>query len=189
MSRCILACPLVLALVLWEGGISSAAQPQVPRATKTVTSVTYDEVNQALTEVGLAEIENHTVDPNFPSFGGEHSEGTSLQATLYACDVVKERCRGVQLLSIIPATTLRNAQIIVGSIENSAFSIDAEVIDLVNRPGSVAVLIKSYLVYDYGVSDKLLTIALGQFSSVIDQTKRFMLQDDPAHGELWSRKD
>jgi hypothetical protein len=187
MRRAILACPLVLALVLWEGGVSSAAQPQLPRATKAVTSVTYHEVKQALTEVGLAKIENHTVDPNFPSFGGEHSEGASLQVTLYACDVIKEHCRGAQLLSIIPATSVRNAQMIVVSIEKSAFSVDAEVIDLVNQPGSVAVLIKSYLVYDYGVSDKLLSIALSQFVSVIEQTKGFMLKDDPAHAQLWAR--
>jgi hypothetical protein len=189
MRFCLRAWLLALSLMLCGIDPSSAAQPQSSRDAKAVTSVTYDEVKRALADAGATRIRDHTADPNYPSFGGEHSQGASLQATLYACDTVKERCRGVRLLSIIPATSLRNAEVIVGSIESSAFGIDAEVVDLVNRPGSVAIFIKTYLVYDYGVSDKLLSIALDQFVSVIEQTKGFMLKDDPGHADLWSRKD
>ena len=180
---------LTLLLALCGGVTAPQAQPESLIGAEAVTSVSYDEVRQALAAAGVSGTEDRTADPNYPSFGGSHSEGASLQATLYACDVAEQRCRGVELISIIEATTLRNAQIIVGSLERSAFGIDAKVFELQNRPGAVAVMITSYLVYDHGVSDQLLTIALDQFFSVVGQTKGFMLKDDPAHAELWARKD
>jgi len=180
---------LILGLALCCAGLSAKAQPEALIGAKAVTSVTYDEVKQALADVGVVEIGDRTADVNFLSFGGRHSEGASLQATLYACDVAAQRCRGVELISIIPATSLRAAQIIVGSIERSAFGIDAKIFDIQNRPGAVAVMITTYLVYDYGVSDQLLTIALEQFFKVVGQTKGFMLRDDPAHADLWARKE
>ncbi len=188
MKRSNLAVAMLL-LALCGGSLPLAAQPQSFVGARAVTSVSYKEVWQALADVGVQELRERTADPAFPSFGGMHSQGASLQATLHSCDREKEICRGVQLISVVPATTQRNAEIIVNSIELTAFSIDAGVIDIVNRPGSVAVMLSSYLVYDYGVSERLLAIALEQFHSVIGQTKRFMLQDDPAHAELWSRKD
>ena len=111
MRFCLRAWLLALSLMLCGIDPSSAVQPQSPHDAKAVTSVTYDEVKRALADAGATQIRNHTADPNYPSFGGEHSQGASLQATLYACDVDKERCRGVQLLSIIPATSVRNAEI------------------------------------------------------------------------------
>ena len=181
----------LMALLLGLGGHSfiSDAQPVSRVGADAVTSVTYDEVKRALAEAGATDIGDRTADVNFPSFGGRHSEGASLQATLHACDIAEQRCRGVDLISLIPAVSARNAEIIVGSIERSAFSIDARVIEIQNRPGAVAVMLSTYLVYDYGVSDQLLPIALEQFVSVIGQTKGFMLKDDPAHADLWARQD
>ena len=164
---------LLFLLALCGLSIEPNAQPQSPVDAEAVTSVTYEEVKQALADVGVSEIRDHTVDASFPSFGGSHSEGASLQATLHACDVAERRCRGVELISLIQATTLRNAEIIVGSVERSAFGIDAKVLELQNKPGAVAVMITAYLVYDHGVSDQLLT----------------MLKDDPAHAALWARRD
>jgi hypothetical protein len=180
---------IAFAFALCGTAASAVAQTISFEGAKAITSVTFEEVRQAIKNVGVTDIRDHTADANFPSFGGVHSQGASLQATLYACDIGAERCRGVQILSLIPATSVRNAEIIVGSIERSAFGLDAEVVELVNRPDAVAVMISQYLVYDYGVSDKLLAIALDQFSSVIDQTKGFMLKDDPAHADLWVRKN
>jgi hypothetical protein len=180
---------LTFLLALLGAAGTPQAQPESLIGAKAVTSVSYDEVRQALADAGVVEVGDRTADANFPSFGGSHSQGASLQATLYACDAAEQRCRGVELISLIEATTLRNAQIIVGSIERSAFSIDAKVFEIQNRPGAVAVMITSYLVYDHGVSDQLLTIALEQFFSVVGQTKGFMLKDDPAHAELWARKE
>jgi hypothetical protein len=178
-----------LALVLCLPAAPLMAQPEALIGAKAVTAVTYDEVKTALVAVGLSDVGDQTADPKFPTFGGHHSDGVNLQATLFACDTAAQRCRGVELAALIPATSLRNAQVIVGSIERSAFSIDAQFFDLPNGPDSYAVMISSYLVYDYGVSEQLLSIALGHFASVIGQTKGFMLKDDPAHAELWSRKN
>ncbi|MEQ8354552.1 MAG: hypothetical protein RH942_03370 [Kiloniellaceae bacterium] len=168
------------------GGVS--AQPESLIGAKAVASVSYDDLRRALLEAGATDIRDLTVDPKIPSFGGVHSQAASLQGVLYACDVVEQRCRGVQLISLIPATTRRTAQIIVGGVERTAFSIDARVTELVNRPDSVAVMLSSYLVYDYGVSEQLLPIALEQFRRAIDQTKKFMLKDDPAHADLWAKQ-
>ncbi len=166
-----------------------AAQPKSFVGAEAVASVTHEDVQQALFDAGVREVTDQTADPNLPTFGGVHSQGISLQATLYACDVEAERCRGVELHSVIPTTMLSDAQLISTSIEISAFGIDAQVLDLPNEPDSSAVMISSYLVYDYGVSDRLLTIALEQLTTVIDQTKAFMLQKDPAHVELWAGQD
>ncbi len=101
--------------------------------------------------------------------------------------------QGVAVSSVIPATTLTNAEIIEASIERSAFGVDAVVVER-NSPYGVsldpqfAVMLSSYLVYDHGVSDRLYLDTLRTLLDYVLQTKGFMLLDDPAHAELWARK-
>lgn len=172
-----------------QGGALQAQPAARTDDAKAVTSVTYQEVRQALADVGILGVGDHTADANFPSFGGRHSAAVTLQATLHACDTAKQRCRGVNLTAIVPATSRRSAQVVTGPIERATIGIDARVINYENRPGAAVVLLSSYLVYDHGVSDRLLAVALDQFSSAISQSKALMLRGDPGHADLWGRQN
>ncbi|WP_299621981.1 hypothetical protein [Pelagibius sp.] len=165
------------------------AQPAARTDAKAVTSVSYQEVQQALAEAGVLDVRLRTVDPNAPSFSGRHSQAVTLQATLHACDTAAQRCRGVDLTALIPATSHRNTQAAIGVIDRVTFGIDAKRVDIENRPGATAVMLSTYLVYDHGVSDRLLSVVLDQLDSVISQSKALMLRGDPAHADLWARPD
>lgn len=159
-----------------------------------VTALTVPEARSAMRQAGLSGLTDMTVDPQFPSISARQAEGFVIQTTLYACEPPDELCRGVEVSSVIPATTLTNAEIIEASIEQSAFGIDAVVVEAEFPYGSeardpqYAVMLSTYLVYDHGVSDTLYLSTLESMLDYITQTKQFMLLDDPAHAELWARK-
>ena len=159
-----------------------------------VTALTVPEARSAMRQAGLSGLTDMTVDPQFPSISARQAEGFVIQTTLYACDPPDDLCRGVEVSSVIPATTLNNAEVIEASIEQSAFGVDAVVVEAefpygtASREPQYAVMLSTYLVYDHGVSDGLYLTTLRSMLDYITQTKEFMLLDDPAHAELWARK-
>lgn len=159
-----------------------------------VDALTVTEARSAMREAGLSGLTDTTADPEFPSISARQAEGFVIQTTLFACEPSQDRCRGVDVSSVIPATTLANAEIIESSIEQTAFGVDAVVVEAefpygtASREPQYAVMLSSYLVYDHGVSDGLYQDTLLQMLDYITQTREFMLSDDPAHAELWARK-
>ena len=79
---------------------------------------------------------------------------------------------------------MRFARIIESSIERHAIGFDAWIDDTNALP---AILIHTYLTYDGGVSSRLLPSTVNQFLSMIDQTKAFMISDDPKVVEIWHK--
>lgn len=160
---------------------------------KVVTSLSITDARTGMRQAGLSAPTDMTSDPEFPSVAARQADGFVIQTTLFACEVSNQACRGAEITSVIPSTTLTNAEIIEASIEQTAFGVDAVVVEAdipygVSRDPQYAVMLSSYLVYDHGVSDSLYLDTLLLMRDYISQTKAFMLSDDPAHAELWARK-
>jgi hypothetical protein len=150
------------------------------RADEVVDFVGLEDVLSAFARNGLKDFTDQTVDPQFPTIDAKRADGFTVTATFHAC--VPERCLGLNLMTPMPARELRFARLIEGSIERSAPGFDAWVQE---SPSPPVVIIETYLAYDGGVSNALLPSTVMQLMSVVDQTKRFMLSDDPRVVEVW----
>lgn len=146
-----------------------------------VTSVSVDEARAAFIAAGLPEPTERTIDPDFPILGSSY-DGFGVQVTLQACKDSTGRCRGVELLALMPSTSVANARIIEGSIERSVPGFGARLVQSGDMP---VVAIGTYLLYDYGISETMLPELLTMLLDIVAQTKGFMLSDDPAHATLW----
>jgi len=174
------ACLLLLVLVAAGAGVARAADEPI------VAWATMEDARAALLAAGLPEPADNTADPRFPGLRSDAGDKAGIQITLMACGS-DERCLGAQLIATIPATEQRYADIIVGSIEHSVAGFDAVAIAFADAQGDMAhaVQIKGYLMFDYGVSPTLLPDMTAYLRGIVEQTKDFMLQDDPAHADLW----
>ena len=187
-SRALLAVACLVLSACAPGGMSPSGSDLV------VDALSPSEARSAMRQAGLSGLTDTTADPEFPSISARQAEGFVILTTLFACEPSQGRCRGVEVSSIIPATTLANAEIIEASIDQTAFGVDALVVEAeipfgaTSRDPQYAVMLSSYLVYDHGVSDGLYLTTLQLMLDYIAQTKEFMLSDDPAHAELWARK-
>lgn len=148
------------------------------QAEEVVEWVRPEAVAVAFARNGLTNIRDMTADPQYPSIGAQRADGLTVQATFFACE--PERCRGLSLTAPIPAREVRFARIIEGSIERSALGFDAWV-----QESPPIVVIETYLTFDGGVSDSLLPSTVMSLMSTVDQTKRFMVTDDPLVAEVW----
>lgn len=162
------------------------AQPGAWADGAMVASVSVDEARAAFIAAGLPEPTERTIDPDFPTLGSSY-DGFGVQATLQACNDSTGRCRGVELLALMPSTSVANARIIEGSIERSVLGFGARLVQSGDTP---VVAIGTYLLYDYGISEEMLPVMLAQLVDIVVRTKGFMLSDDPGHATLWQgRKD
>lgn len=154
-----------------------------------VAWVTIDDARAAMVEAGLPEPTDRTADPRFPGLGASPGDKVGIQITLYGCKP-DGRCLGAQLFATIRATQARFADIIVGSVEQSVAGFDAQRLDVPTADGTDhVVMIKGYVMFDYGVSPRLLPEMTASLLGIVDQTKVFMLEDDPGHADLWRGED
>jgi hypothetical protein len=154
-----------------------------------VAWVTIEDARAAMIAAGLPEPTDRTADPDFPSLGSGAGDKVGVQITLYGCRP-DGRCLGAQLFATIRATEARFADIIVGSVEQSVAGFDAQRLDVPTADGTdYVVMIKGYIMFDYGVSPRLLPEMTASLLGIVDQTKVFMLEDDPSHAELWRGED
>lgn len=157
-----------------------------------VATISLSEAEAAMIDAGLMDFAERTIDTRYPSISALQSDGFTIQTTLFACGNSGGPCKGAELLSVMPATTRENAEIIERSIERTVFGFDCSVTrfrDPSGEGGHFAVLISTYLVYDHGVSDMLFPEMLDRLLFIVSQTRDFMLSDDPAHEELWAGID
>ncbi|WP_417491923.1 hypothetical protein [Maricaulis sp.] len=146
---------------------------------------------EAFAQAGLSDIVDSTADPNFPAITGRTRQGFPVQAVFMACDhrppQPDDTCSGIFIAVAIPATEMRWAEIIVGSLEPDVVGFNASILpgrDANNQP-NYSVSIGHYLVTDGGVGDGLAAEYLRRLIGLSDQTADFMLSDDPAHAQLW----
>jgi hypothetical protein len=151
------------------------------RADAVVRSVSIEEVAATFVRFGLKDVRETSPDPRFGTVHGVRPDGFTVAGTLYGCG--PEGCVGLGLTSPMPTRAMQYARIIEGSIERNAVGFDA----WVQEEGSI-VVIETYLTFDGGVSDTLLPSTVNALMRVVDQTKDFMLKDDPGVREVWPKE-
>ena len=146
----------------------------------------------------LRDVRVSTVDPRFPDTQGYTASGFPISLVRMACtDAVPEptdTCSGIWITAVLPATERQWAEKIVNSLERDANGppgVHARVGQLANARGerSPTVVVSSYLIADGGVSTQLLPDQLAYLLRIVDQTREFMLTDDPAHAALWMHEE
>jgi len=149
-------------------------------AEKVVKSVSLPEVIEEFKQFDLEIGPGNGPDPRFPSVFGARADGFTITGVLYGCGQPDGGCVGLSLMTGMPTREEKYARIIEVSVERYAVGFDAWV-----QPGSAIVVLETYMAFDGGVSDRLLPSTLDAMLGMIDQTKNFMLKDDPRVHEVW----
>lgn len=149
---------------------------------------------QALHANHVTEIEQTTTDPNFPSISGSGASGTLVNIVRMACTqsppTAESLCAGAWISTALATTEYRFAVKIRDSLErranaplgvNSAIQFSTDE----TSQGTPIITLQTYLVADGGVHPELLSQAISNLLGITDQTREFLLLDDPAHERLW----
>ena len=161
-------------------------------ASEPVEGWTKKDVMSSMERASLLKVSDKTADPNFPDIQGSTESGFTVTIIRMACPEQPpspdDLCKGAWLTVFIPTTEPRWAENIVYSIDKSGvFGINASTIDFGSGDGSkLAVSLSHYLAADGGVSPDLLYFQLGNLLEYTEQTREFLLSDDPAHEDLWA---
>lgn len=176
----------------------AAAVAALVQAVSPVQGWTEADALAALNDANLADVAVDTADPNLPSVGARTSDGFPVSIVRMACQEMPPRpdtiCRGAWIIIVIPATEQRFADIIIASLEREAqppLGVNGFLVDLVQEDGSTtaAVALSSYLVADDGIHPSLISYTVNSLLGYANQTRDFMLSDDPAHAALWPVDD
>jgi len=176
----------------------AAAGAVIIQAISPIQGWTEADVLAALNDANLADVAVDTADPNLPSIGARTSDGFPVSIVRMACQEMPPRpetiCRGAWIIIAIPATEQRYADIIVASLERQAqppLGVNGILEGMIHEDGSTtaAVALSSYLVADDGIHPGLLSYTVNSLLGYANQTRDFMLSDDPAHAALWPSDD
>lgn len=149
---------------------------------------------QALQANHVTEIEQTTTDPNFPNISGRDASGTLINIVRLACTdtppAEDSLCAGAWISTVLVTTEYRFAVKIRDSLErhaNAPLGINATIQFSTDETGqgTPIIILQTYLVADGGVHPELLSQAISNLLGVTDQTREFLLLDDPAHERLW----
>jgi len=176
----------------------TAAAAAIVQAVSPVHGWTEADVLSALNDANVSNVAIDTADPNLPSVGARTADGFPVSIVRMACQVMPPRpetiCKGAWIIIVIPATEQRFANIIIASLERQAqppLGVNGLLEEMMREDGSTtaAVALSSYLVADDGIHPGLLSYSVNSLLGYANQTREFMLSDDPAHAALWSGDD
>lgn len=159
--------------------VLSAVLPGAASAAEVIDWVKPVDIAKVFGRGGLTKLSDNTADPAYPSLSGTRPDGFIIQATFFACEPAG--CKGLSLTVAMPTRSNANAQKIAGSIERAPIGFDA----WIPLERDTAVAIETYLILDGGVPPDLFSFTLNKLMDIIDQTKTFMLKDDPGVAEVW----
>jgi hypothetical protein len=151
-----------------------ASWPAGAEALRIVDSVSLEDVRSAMREAGLDDLQDRTRDPNYPSLSSQYQDDTTVQATLFACAPTPAGCMGAELASPIAVKSKDQASQIANSLDRELFGFDVTVLSALNESGKEIhiVSISSYLIFDHGVSDRLLPRTLERLLQAVDRVSR-----------------
>jgi len=159
-------------------GLGLSAAPLGAAEPERIGAVSPRDVMAAFAAEGMVEVADATADPRAPSVAAVRPDGLLVQATFFACEA--EACRGLSLSAPLRTRTREQARILQQRVERGAPGFDAWVSE-----APPAVIIDAYLVFDGGVSRRLLPMMLRSLNEVLDQSKAFQLRQDPQAATLW----
>lgn len=149
---------------------------------------------QALQTNHVTEIEKTTTDPSFPNISGRDASGTLVNIVRMACTqtppTAESSCAGAWISTALATTEYRFAVKIRDSLErhaNAPLGVNAAIQFSTDEMGQVTpiIILQTYLVADGGVHPELLSQTISNLLGITDQTREFLLLDDPAHERLW----
>lgn len=176
----------------------AAAGVAIIQSTSPIPGWTETDVLAALNDENLSNAAIDTADPNFPSVGARTADGFPVSIVRMACQETPPQpvtiCGGAWVSIAIPVTEMPFALNILGSLEHQGrppLGVNGSLSQMIDEGGETTpvFMLSTYLAADNGVHPRLIDHAVDELLIFADQTRNFLLSDDPAHTALWAGED
>lgn len=169
----------LLAFMLFASGGMVCAEGDL------VGSATVEDARAALVGGGLSEPEIVLADPEAPLLISRTPDGVTVEVRLIWCQT-RNHCAGADLVAVIPATSRSLADRTVRKVEATYLGVGAETLEMSGGTGlTYAVMLDTFVMYNMGVSRRLLPDMLANLLTVVADTRDAMVAADSDHAALW----